>query len=271
MLIRLAAVFVVVTAVVALGQSDRESPRFTIRWYGQAFFTVTTPSGRVVAFEPHVMPEFPRREKIKADIVCLCHPFADNERLEAAIEDAKNPKRVRVLRGYKVERPGRPWEWNLLDEKINVGGATYRFRTVGNYRDPENGAQWGKNTSFIAEIEGITFCHLGFLGHVLSEAELKAIGPVDVVFVPVGGVYMLNGADAKEVVASLKPRRFIFPMAYAVNGQPDSLLAADEFLDGLKSVNYATDSNEFSFDPQTIPQAPTTVVLNWRPGETQKN
>jgi len=262
-----AAALILAAVATAPAQPKDDNRRFTVRWYGQAFFTVTTPSGRVIAFEPQVMPEFPRNEKIKADVVCQCHPHADKERLEAAIEDALDAKKVQVLKGYKVERPNRPWDWKMVDEKLKFGEATYRFRTVGNYRDAEAGKRWGKNSSFVVEIEGITFCHLGYLGHTLSEVELKAIGPVDVLFVPVGGVYMLNGAAARDVVAALKPKQYIIPMGYAVDGQPDTLLSAEEFLDGLKPVIKATESNAFTFDPREKPKSPTTIVLGWKPGE----
>lgn len=255
------------TVATAWAQPKEENPRFTIRWYGQAFFTVTAPSGRIVAFAPQVMPEFPRKDKIQADVVCMCHPHTDKVRLEAAIENAEDAKKVQVLKGYKSDRPGGPWDWNLLDEKVKVGEATYRVRTVGNYRDPENGKKWGKNSSFIVQIEGVTFCHLGYLGHTLSAEEVKAIGPVDVLFIPIGGVYMLNGADAKDVVTAIKPKRYIIPMAYAVDGQPDTLLPADEFLDGFKQIKKATASNEFTFDPLEKPESATTIVLGWKLGE----
>lgn len=86
----------------------------------------------------------------------------------------------------------------------------------------------------------MTFCHLGHLGHSLSAAEVKAIGPVDVLFVPVGGVYVMNGEMARDVVSALKPKRYVFPMVYAFDGQPDTLQSANEFLDGLKGVNKKT-------------------------------
>lgn len=136
---RIAAVLLLAFATSLSAQPKGEASRFTIRWYGQAFFTVTTPSGRVIAFEPQVMPEFPRADKLKADVVCVAHPHVDKERVEGAITDANDSKAVRVLRGYKVERPGRPWDWNLIDEKIKLGDAQYRFRTVETIATPKVG------------------------------------------------------------------------------------------------------------------------------------
>ena len=45
-------------------------------------------------------------------------------------------------------------------------------------------------------------------------AQLKKIGDVDVLMIPVGGVYTLNGSEAKKVVEQIKPKEYIFPMHY---------------------------------------------------------
>ena len=37
------------------------------------------------------------------------------------------------------------------------------------------------------------------LGHELTEEQVKAIGKVDVLMIPVGGIYTINGEVAKKV------------------------------------------------------------------------
>jgi L-ascorbate metabolism protein UlaG (beta-lactamase superfamily) len=252
----------------ALAQPAKEARTFTVRWYGQAFFTVDTPSGKTIAFDPQVMREFERKDPVRADFVCVTHPHNDHDRVEEAIADAKDAKKVTVFRGMTSDpsKPNKPAEWAKLDEKVKVGDGTFRFRTFGNYHDAEDGKKRGKNVAFVVEADGLTFCHLGDLGHTMTAAEAKAIGPVDVLFVPVGGVYTVNAEVAKEVVEALKPRRYVFPMHYAVDGQPDSLLSADEYLDGLKLLKKRTDGNDFKFDAtEKVEAAPTTVILGWKP------
>jgi L-ascorbate metabolism protein UlaG (beta-lactamase superfamily) len=251
----------------ALAQPVKAARTFTVRWYGQAFFTVDTPSGKTIAFDPQVMKEFERKDAVRADFVCVTHPHNDHDRVDEAIADAKDAKKVTVFRGLTSDpaKPNKPAEWAKLDEKVMVGDGTFRFRTVGNYHDAEDGKKRGKNAAFVVEADGLTFCHLGDLGHALTAAEVKAIGPVDVLFVPVGGVYAVNAEAAKEVVEAIKPRRYVFPMHYAVDGRPDSLLSADEYLDGLKLLKKRTDGNDFAFDAGEKADAPTTVILGWKP------
>ena len=46
----------------------------------------------------------------------------------------------------------------------------------------------------------------------------------------------MNGETAKEVVDVLKPRLYVIPMHFAVDGRPDTLLGPDEFLDRLEGA-----------------------------------
>lgn len=55
--------------------------------------------------------------------------------------------------------------------------------------------------------------HLGDLGHQLTVEQAAAIGPVDAVLVPVGGVYTVDAAGAKAVCDALHPR-CVVPMHY---------------------------------------------------------
>jgi L-ascorbate metabolism protein UlaG (beta-lactamase superfamily) len=51
------------------------------------------------------------------------------------------------------------------------------------------------------EIDGIRVLHLGDLGHVLSPAQVDVVG-IDVLFIPVGGVYDRRG-KAAQVISDL--------------------------------------------------------------------
>lgn len=89
----------------------------------------------------------------------------------------------------------------------------FAVREIASFHDGEQGALRGENTIRVFTAGGVSVCHLGDLGHVLSEEQVEAIGRVDVLLVPVGGVYTLNGEEAKTVVRQLGPRCTV-PMHY---------------------------------------------------------
>ena len=75
--------------VLGLPALAAQEKNFAVRWYGQSFFTVTTPSGKTLAFDPHVMREFERKDPVAADFVCVSHPHNDHDRVEDASSMAK--------------------------------------------------------------------------------------------------------------------------------------------------------------------------------------
>ncbi len=255
--------------VLGLPALAAQEKSFAVRWYGQSFFTVTTPSGKTIAFDPHVMREFERKDPVAADFVCVSHPHNDHDRVEEGIVDGKDDKKVKVFQGLKIEKdkPTKPPEWNKIDEKTKVGDGTIRIRAFGCYHDEMSGLKRGKNSAFIVEADGLTFCHLGDLGHGFTEAEAKLIGPIDVLFIPIGGTYTLNGEVAKEVIESLKPRLYTIPMHYSYDGNPDTLVGSDEFLDGMKNLKKMEDSNELLISAKPQVDKMATVILNWKKKE----
>ena len=79
--------------------------------------------------------------------------------------------------------------------------------------DDRGGALRGTNTVRIFTAGGLSAAHLGDLGHQLTVEQAAAIGPVDAVLVPVGGVYTVDAAGAKAVCDALHPR-CVVPMHY---------------------------------------------------------
>ncbi|OWK40416.1 MBL fold metallo-hydrolase [Fimbriiglobus ruber] len=248
-----ATLFLTVGSVAA---QDSEK-KFIVRWFGQSFFQVETPSGKKIVFDPHAIPEFGRLQ-VPADIVVCSHLHNDHTQL-ASVENAKS---ARVFMGLEEGKKGRPPEWNRIDEKVG----RIRVRTVPLFHDQEDGMTRGKNSAFVIDAEGMTFCHLGDVAHELTPGQVKAIGPVDVLMVPVGGIFTLNGERAKKVVDQIKPKLYVLPMHYRLPGV-DELLSADEFLDEQPNVKRMPTTNELVIPADMKAATYTIVVLNWKKDE----
>ena len=80
--------------------------------------------------------------------------------------------------------------------------------------------------------------------------------------IPVGGVYTINGADAKQVVEQLKPSRYIIPMHYGTRVY-DDLLPADEFLEDQKNVKKFP-SNKLTIETDLKLPEPIIAILDWK-------
>ena len=232
-----------------------------IRWFGQSFFQIETALGHTFAIDQHGIPAF-GRPFVRADFVLVTHPHDDHsliEMIDSGKKDMKIPEND-VYRGVVLTKAGKQ-EWKTIDEKRGA----IRLRTVATYHDAMNGLQRGKNSIWVIEVDGLVLCHLGDLGHELTDAQVKAIGKVDVLFIPVGGLYTINGEQAQDVMKKLKPRLYVLPMHYGLPGY-DELAGPEEFLDGLKNVKKMPTTNELIFKIDEKPEAPTVVLLGWKKG-----
>ena len=108
--------------------------------------------------------------------------------------------------------------------------APFTVREVETCHDDQGGALRGANTVRVFTAGGVSVAHLGDLGHQLTAEQLSAIGIVDAVLVPVGGVYTVDAAGARAVCDALCPR-CIVPMHYhhAPYGLPN-VAGVEDFL-----------------------------------------
>jgi L-ascorbate metabolism protein UlaG (beta-lactamase superfamily) len=196
-----------------------------IAWFGQSMFEIVTSKGTRIVLDPHNLEEY-RLKPIKADLVLMTHFHTDHSNTEM-IENIKSAKQYNALK--KSGPGGAVVDWNVVDEKFKDA----HIQSLGTYHDSMSGLKNGKNGVWIIDVDGLRIVHLGDLGHQLNKTQLKKIGTVDVLMVPVGGVYTLNGIEAFAVVEQIKPRRYVLPMHYGTPIYTD-LLPLKYFTDECK-------------------------------------
>jgi L-ascorbate metabolism protein UlaG (beta-lactamase superfamily) len=221
-----------------------------VRWHGQACVTILSPSGTCLLVDPFDESIGHRLPDVEPDVVVVTHNHYDH----ANVEGVRG--RPKVLRG--VTPDGR---WAAIDETAG----DMHLRTVGTWHDEVRGAKRGLNSLVVVETQGMHVVHCGDLGHLLSDEQVRAVGPVDVLLVPVGGVYTVGAREAAAVVRQLGPRRAVIPIHFRTPPLTIRLEPVDSFLAGQPGV-VRLESNELSVPlapPETDPHSPRTVVLAW--------
>lgn len=109
---------------------------------------------------------------------------------------------------------------------------------IATFHDTEGGAKRGKNIVYAMDIDDITVCHLGDLGHVLTSQQVEAIGNVDVLLLPVGGMSTLNASMAAAVIRQLEPKTVV-PMHYKTPAINRELEPVEKFFKemGIEQIN----------------------------------
>ncbi|QAY66491.1 MBL fold metallo-hydrolase [Paenibacillus protaetiae] len=161
-----------------------------LKWYGHSSFLLTSEEGTRVLIDPFNKFLGYRQPSVEVDILTVTHDHRDHNQIQVATGSY-----LMVHRPESYEKNG-----------ISVHG-------VPTFHDKVEGKKRGSNIVFTLQIDGISVCHCGDLGHLLSEEQIQAIGPVDVLIVPAGGGMTLNGAEAAQVIKQLNPKIAI-PMHY---------------------------------------------------------
>ena len=220
----------------------------TLRWFGHAYFLITSPQGVRVALDPFGDIGYPMPEAA-AEIVTVSHEHGDHNDADGL---SGSPV---VLRGLKAGGAG----WNAISYRMK----DVHITAVPAYHDDVQGRMRGLNTIFIVDIGGLRLAHLSDIGHTLSEVTLKAMGRIDVLLVPVGGKFSIDGRQAKEIMSRLRPRITI-PIHYktaVTAGWP--IVDESAFLSGLKNVA-RPDMLTVSLAPETLPTEPEVWVMRYR-------
>lgn len=215
-----------------------------ILWLGQSSFLIRGKSAKVVT-DPYdskfVGLKLP---KVEAEIVTVTHDHPDHNSVSSVIaSDGGQP--------FVIKGPG---EYEV--KGISVFG-------VATYHDENKGADRGKNTVYVIEVDGVKICHLGDLGHKLTEEQLQEIGDVDVLLVPVGGFFTIDAKVAVEVVRQLEPL-VVVPMHYKVPGLvpmiAEKIVGVEPFLKEM-GVESSTPVQKLFLTKDKMPEQLQIVVL----------
>ena len=200
-----------------------------ITWYGRACFRLRGRDATVIS-DPCPPSTGFVAGKHSVDLLTISHDHPDHSYTRS------------INAGLTLTRPGECEYRDLLVTAVRA------------FHDGEGGAARGQSVIFAVEIDGVHVCHLGDLGHLLTDEQLSELGPIDVLLVPVGGQTTLSPAEAAEVVSQVSPK-LVIPMHYAVDGGSVDLFGAEKFL------------HEMAAEPIRQPKA--QVTASSLPDETQ--
>jgi L-ascorbate metabolism protein UlaG (beta-lactamase superfamily) len=212
-----------------------ENKEVTIRWFGHSCFMLSD-SVKIVTdpFDKGVGYPVPN---MSADIVLVSHEHSDHNNVSA------------ISGKPEVIRDG---------QAKTIKGITFKAFKAS------HGDGRGDDFIRVWEFDGIRFAHFGDLGVDLTDAQYKEIGPVDVVFMPVGGYFTIDADQATKLVNKLNPK-IVFPMHYKtpVMGSRFPIATLEPFLKGKKNV-VKVGENSITLKKDSLPKEMTVYVLEYK-------
>lgn len=221
-----------------------------VRWFGQSAFALAggaasvfiDPFGDMESARARGMTwNYPAITAATADLLLVTHEHGDHNA-------------VQVVSG--VKQTVRSSAGTFDTPFGNVVGIASEHDTVA-------GTRRGANVIYVFETGGIRVCHMGDFGQIELRPEQKeAIGDIDLLFVPVGGMATIDGRAAAEIVEQLDPS-WIVPMHYRTPAI-SFLESVDGFLAAVKGE--VVTLNRSMFDTEDVqPEGGRIIVVPQAP------
>ena len=181
--------------------------------------------------------------KQTADIVTISHHHPDHDFVE------------------KVEKSGEK-DLFIIDTPGEYEVCGLRIFGVHSFHDDKQGKKRGPNTIYIYDFEEARVAHLGDLGHELTADEMEELENIEILIVPVGGIYTIDPKIAMQVVESIEPM-IVIPMHYKTDKHNDSFEKLATLEDFIKEAGVETKpETELNIKSKSdLPQVLTIVSL----------
>jgi L-ascorbate metabolism protein UlaG (beta-lactamase superfamily) len=208
-----------------------------ISWLGHSCFRIRGSQATVIT-DPYSPEVGYSLGKPKARIVTVSHQHPGHSYVQGVGGDPK------LITG--------PGEYEISGTLI-IGIATFH--------DAEKGSQRGKNTVYLVEMDEVSLCHLGDLGHMLTAEQIEELGNVDILLVPVGGVSTIDAPVAAELARQLEPK-VVIPMHYKTEALSWELDPVGRFLREM-GREQVTSQPRLSFNRSNLPLSTQVYLLDY--------
>ena len=207
-----------------------------IQYIAHATFTIDLNDGRRIIVDPYLGMSFNGRFNYppyvtKADFAVITHEHLDHNYLG----DIENiPVVVRS-------------NWHDI---------TLDIRTVTVFHDKFGGTKFGGTVGMkIIEADGLRICHMGDCGEILTDEQIEKLGRIDVLLIPVGGFYTIDGDEAFDLAQRIGARTTI-PCHYLTPRCSLTLEGPERFLAHYQDFTRLSDSR---FNAECLPEGVVCV------------
>ena len=217
------------------------TPPVAIEWMGHSTFQITSSKGTRILTDPHGAFDLPR-PTLPQHIVTTSHQHGPHNSVHMA------PGTPVILHG--LTSTGENWQ------KISTTIRDVSVYVVPAFHDKSQGMQRGKNAIFVFRVDDICIAHLGDLGHILTPDQLKMMGKIDILLVPIaGGYFTVTATEAREVTKQVNPKIAI-PMHFWWEQ------AVQEYAQGMTKVK-TLNISVLKVSKAELPAPTEVIILPW--------
>ncbi|WP_244834322.1 MBL fold metallo-hydrolase [Clostridium sp. BJN0001] len=207
-----------------------------ITWYGHSCFLIKNLYGKRILIDP--FPPEPNYNYLypKCDLITISHNHIYNSYINEINKTTK-----------------------IINQPETFSNSFCEISGYSTYHDQNNGLKRGSVIIYKYTIDNITLCHLSDTGCIPNEKILKSIKNTDILFIPIGGQFTLDGFKA-SILCSIINAKFIIPMNYKTEIGPSFLNPIKDFIINMKNIK-KINSNSVDITFEDIKSLSEPVVL----------
>ncbi len=215
-----------------------------VSWHGQSAFTLDGEDATVfidpwgdmsAAASRGIEWNYPEIESAAVDLLVVTHEHSDHNGVEKIDGE---PALIRSLAGTHESPLG-------------------QVVAIASEHDGVAGTERGPNTIVVFELDGIRIAHFGDFGQPALRPEQRAhLEGIDLLFVPVGGGFTINGATAAGIAIELGAP-WVVPMHYRTT----KINFLDDETDFVAAMPAAIRLESPSFDTADLAKGEPTAII----------
>lgn len=205
-----------------------------ITWYGHSCFLIKTSIGKRILIDPFDSTLGYDNNFPKCDLITISNNHFDSSYL--------NKSNI---------------ETQIINEAGTFNMNYSKIEGINSFHDKCNGLKRGPNIIYIFRSEKYSICHLGNLGHIPYSLALERLKNIDVLLIPIGGHFTLNGFEAAKLCKLISPK-YIIPMQYKTNktslylDDPKNFIISMKHIKKINSNTLDISTLDFNYKPECI-------------------
>ena len=209
-----------------------------INWLGHSCFSIVFKNGKKALIDPYDNTVGYDPVDEEADILLITHDHYDHN--------------------YKEGVHG---DYVLIDKEGEYEIDGIKIKGITQPHDESYGAKRGNVVTYLISADGLNLLHLGDIGMVPTEEYFEALPKIDILMLPVGGIYTVDAKEAFRIMEKLHPNITV-PMHYMTSSLKFALKGVYEFekLAGKEYDKSRLGSSEFEIAANNLKKRSRIVI-----------
>lgn len=183
-----------------------------IIWYGHSCFLIKTSIGKRILIDPFDNSLGYNNSFPKCNLVTTSNSHFDSSYLN---NSNRNTQVINEIGTFDIN--------------------SFKIEGINTFRDKFNGLKRGPNIIYIFRNNKYSICHLGNIGHIPPSVTLEKLKNIDIMFIPIGGHFTLDGFEAAKLCKLICPK-YVIPMQYKTNKTSLYLDDPKNFIISMKHI-----------------------------------